>query len=118
MDHETGESNNICNVQLRPGTGSKEFRTGYAERLLPALRKFSPELLLISAGFDGHARDPLLQLRLETEDYEWVTRELLEIADKSCNGRVVSTLEGGYDLSALSDSVGAHVHVMMEAPGE
>jgi len=118
MDHETGESNNICNVQLRPGTGSKEFRTGYAERLLPALRKFSPELLLISAGFDGHVRDPLLQLRLETEDYEWVTRELLEIADKACNGRVVSTLEGGYDLSALSDSVGAHVHVMMEAAGE
>ncbi len=118
MEHETGVFNNICNVQLRPGSGSEEFRKGYAERVFPALRKFSPQLLLISAGFDGHVRDPLLQLRLETADFEWVTRELLEIADKSCNGRVVSTLEGGYDLAALAASVGVHVHAMMEAAGE
>ncbi len=118
MEHETGALNNICNVQLRPGTGSKEFREGYEERVFPALRAFAPELLLISAGFDGHVRDPLLQLRLETEDYEWVTRELLEIADKYCGGRAVSTLEGGYDLSALADSAGAHVRVMMEAAGD
>lgn len=118
MEHETGVFNNICNVQLRPGTGSKEFREGYEERVFPALRAFAPQLLLISAGFDGHVRDPLLQLRLETEDYEWVTRGLLEIADKYCEGRVVSTLEGGYDLSALAASAGVHVQVMMEAAGE
>lgn len=118
MEHETGVFNNICNVELRPGSGSEKFREGYSERVFPALRKFSPELLLISAGFDGHARDPLLQLRLETEDYDWVTRELLEIAERSCKGRVVSTLEGGYDLSALAASVGVHVQAMMDAAGE
>ncbi len=117
MEHETGVFNNICNVQLRPGSGSEEFRKGYIERVFPALRNFAPELLLISAGFDGHARDPLLQLRLETEDYAWVTRELLEIADGCCEGRVVSTLEGGYDLTALSTSVGVHVRAMMDAAG-
>lgn len=118
MEHETGVFNNICNVQLRPGSDSEVFRNAYVERVFPALRKFSPQLLLISAGFDGHVRDPLLQLRLETADFEWVTRELLEIADKSCNGRVVSTLEGGYDLASLAASVGVHVHAMMDAARE
>ena len=113
MEHETGVYNNICNVQLRPGSGSAEFREGYTQRILPALRTFDPELLLISAGFDAHVRDPLAQLRLQTDDYAWVTRELLEVAEDCCSGRVISTLEGGYDLQALAASVAVHVKTMM-----
>ncbi len=113
MEHETGVYNNICNVQLRPGSGSEEFRAGYAERILPLLDNFAPDLLLISAGFDAHVRDPLAQLRVQTEDFAWVTRELLAIAEKRCGGRVVSTLEGGYDLSALASSVAVHVKALM-----
>ena len=113
LEHETGVFNNICNVQLRPGSGSEEFRQGYVERILPALENFAPDIILVSAGFDAHARDPLLQLRLQTEDFAWVTRELLEMAEKYCKGRVISTLEGGYDLEALAASVGVHVKALM-----
>lgn len=113
MEHETGVFNNICNVPLRPGSGSEEFRRGYLEKILPALRNFGPELVLISAGFDAHARDPLAQLRLETADFAWVTRQILDVADKCCSGRVVSTLEGGYDLDALAASAAAHVLALM-----
>lgn len=113
MEHETGVFNNICNVTLRPGSGSDEFRRAYLERILPALRTFRPELILISAGFDAHVRDPLAQLRVETEDFAWLTRELMDVADDLCQGRVVSTLEGGYDLQALAASAGAHVRVLM-----
>jgi acetoin utilization deacetylase AcuC-like enzyme len=113
MEHETGVYNNICNVQLRPGAGSEEFRAGYAERILPLLDNFSPDLILISAGFDAHVRDPLAQLRVQTEDFAWLTRELLAIAERRCGGRVVSTLEGGYDLSALAASVAVHVKALM-----
>lgn len=113
MEHETGVFNNICNVQLHPGSGSNEFREAYVERILPALRTFAPDMILISAGFDAHVRDPLAQLRLQTEDFAWVTRELLEIGEKHCGGRVVSTLEGGYDLEALAASVAAHVRALM-----
>jgi len=113
MEHETGVFNNIVNVHLRPGSGSEEFRRGYIDRILPALRNFCPELVIISAGFDAHYRDPLAQLRLETEDFAWVTREILEVAEKTCRGRVVSTLEGGYDLQALSVCAAAHVRALM-----
>jgi len=113
MEHETGVFNNICNVPLRPGSGSEEFRRGYIEKILPALRNFGPELVLISAGFDARARDPLAQLRLETADFAWVTRQILDVADKCCSGRVVSTLEGGYDLDALAASAAAHVLALM-----
>jgi Deacetylases, including yeast histone deacetylase and acetoin utilization protein len=113
MEHETGVFNNIVNVPLRPGSGSEEFRRGYIERILPALRNFHPELVIISAGFDAHYRDPLAQLRLETEDFRWVTQQILEVADKTCSGRVVSTLEGGYDLQALASSAAAHVRALM-----
>ncbi len=112
MEHETGVGN-IVNVPLAPGSGSEPFRHGYTQRILPALRKFKPNLLIISAGFDAHARDPLAQLRLQTEDFAWVTRELLTVADECCQGRVVSVLEGGYDLSALAASVAAHVRELM-----
>jgi acetoin utilization deacetylase AcuC-like enzyme len=113
MEHETGVFNNIVNVPLRPGSGSEEFRLAYRERILPALRNFSPELIIISAGFDAHYRDPLAQLRLETDDFAWVTRELVDIAGKCCGGRIVSTLEGGYDLQALASSAAAHVRSLM-----
>ncbi len=111
---ETGVGN-ICNVPLAPGSGSSEFRNAYTETILPALRAFEPDLLLISDGFDAHIRDHLCQLNVETEDFAWITRELLAVADECCEGRVVSTLEGGYDLQALADSVAAHVSTMIEA---
>jgi len=113
MEHETGVFNNICNVQLRQGSGSEEFRRAYDDHILPSLRTFHPDLLLISAGFDTHVRDPLAQLRVQTEDFGWVTQKLMEVADECCDGRVVSTLEGGYDLQALASSVGAHVRALM-----
>jgi len=115
QEHETGCANNIWNVPLPPGAGSTEFRTGYENRILPALREFQPELLIISAGFDAHARDPLAQLRVQTEDYGWVTEQLLDVAAECCDGRVVSLLEGGYDLNALRESVQEHVKVLMAA---
>ena len=113
MESDTGVYENICNVQLRPGSASEEFRAAYTDRILPALDAFAPDFLLISAGFDAHVRDPLAQLRIETPDYTWVTRELLAVAERQCSGRVVSTLEGGYDLQALAQGVGVHVKAMM-----
>ncbi len=110
---ETGEFNNICNFPMAPGEGSAAFRKGYREQILPALRAFDPDLLLISAGFDAHDRDPLAQISLETEDYAWVTGELLAVAGECCDGKVVSLLEGGYNLEALTESVQAHVRVLM-----
>ena len=109
---ETGVGN-IFNVPLSSGSGSEEFRTGMAEHILPALREFRPELILISAGFDAHERDPLATLRLVEDDYAWVTREIRELAGELCGGRVISTLEGGYDLQALAASVTAHVLELM-----
>ena len=82
--------------------------------MLPAIRAFAPELIIISAGFDAHKRDPLAQLELETEDYRWVTDKLLDLADDICDGRVVSLLEGGYDLEALRDSTAVHVASLLE----
>lgn len=111
---ETGVADNICNAPLHPGAGSAEFRDAYQNGILPVLRHFNPELLIISAGFDAHARDPLAQLNVQTEDYAWVTRELMDVADACCDGRVVSLLEGGYDLDALRDSSMAHVRTLMD----
>ncbi len=110
---ETGVANNIVNTPLRSRSGGKEFRAAWADTILPALDRFAPGLLIISAGFDAHRDDPLAQLRLETEDFAWITRELVALADRHCGGRVVSVLEGGYDLDALADSVAAHVRVLM-----
>ncbi|MEO5335600.1 MAG: histone deacetylase family protein [Magnetospirillum sp. WYHS-4] len=112
-EHDHGVAGNIVNVPLAPGSGSEEFRRAYSEIILPALSNFKPELLIISAGFDAHARDPLAYLRVQTEDFGWVTRELLKVADACCKGRVVSCLEGGYDLQALSMSVAAHMRALM-----
>ncbi len=111
---ETGVGN-IVNVPLAPGSGSAEFREALTGEILPALRKFSPDFLFISAGFDAHTDDPLANLNLTTGDYAWATRELLAVAADTCDGRVVSALEGGYDLPALAESCATHVRALMDA---
>jgi acetoin utilization deacetylase AcuC-like enzyme len=98
---------------LPPNTGSGEFRATWEKRLLPELDLFRPQLLLVSAGFDADARDPLAQLRLVPDDYAWITRRLVELADRHADGRIVSALEGGYDLDALREGVAAHVAELM-----
>ena len=111
---ETGVGN-IVNAPLSPGTASEGFRDAMESRLLPALRAFRPELILISAGFDAHRDDPLANLELVEEDYGWITTQLTRLAGELCDGRVVSTLEGGYDLRALGASAAAHVEALMAA---
>ena len=106
---------NIVNVPLRPMSGSTEFRRAYDEIILPALEDFAPDFILISAGFDAHRRDPLAQLMLVEEDYGWVTERLVACAARHCEGRIVSSLEGGYDLEALAASSAAHVRALMAA---
>ena len=106
---ERGIANNIVNVPLPPRSGSAEFRCAWSETLLPAIDKFGPQLLIISAGFDAHRADPLAQLNLEVEDFTWITGELTKLAQRHCSGRIVSMLEGGYDLDALASCVAAHV---------
>ena len=105
---ETG-AGNIVNAPLRPNAGSADFRKAYEETVLPALEKFAPELVLISAGFDAHKLDPLANLALEADDYAWITAKLVELASRHAQGRVVSSLEGGYSLTALRESTVAHV---------
>ncbi len=112
-ESETGVGN-IVNAELAPGSGSEAFRDAFGKRVLPALDGFAPEMILVSAGFDAHASDPLAQLNLTEDDFAWATREILSIAAKHCGGRVVSTLEGGYDLNALGASVAAHVAALMD----
>jgi acetoin utilization deacetylase AcuC-like enzyme len=109
---ETG-AGNIFNAPLLAGNGSSEFRTAWSNLILPALETFSPDLIIISAGFDAHVRDPLGSLQLTEEDFSWITLKLMEVADQYCAGRVVSVLEGGYDLQGLAGSVGVHVHALM-----
>ena len=110
---ETGCANNILNLPLHPMTGSAEFRAAMSQTLLPRLAKFQPDLILISAGFDAHDRDPLANLRFQEEDFGWATTEIMRVADSACGGRVVSTLEGGYDLDALAVSAAAHVRALL-----
>jgi len=105
---ETG-CGNILNLPLAPGSGSAEFRAAWASAALPAVQRFKPELIIISAGFDAHIRDPLAQLELQDEDYGWITGEICAIANALCGDRVVSILEGGYDLDALASAASAHV---------
>lgn len=103
----------IMNLTLEAGEGSVVFRRHYEQDILPAVKSFNPDLLMISAGFDAHKNDPLAQINLETADFGWVTAELVKIAYECCQGRIVSVLEGGYDLAALSDSVGSHLKNLM-----
>jgi acetoin utilization deacetylase AcuC-like enzyme len=111
---ETGVGN-IFNAPLAPGDGSDKFRAAYEDHILPALDAFAPDFLLVSAGFDAHLRDPLAQLRLLEPDFAWVTEKLVEAAAKHTGGKLVSTLEGGYDLDALAASTAAHVQGLMGA---
>jgi acetoin utilization deacetylase AcuC-like enzyme len=106
---------NIVNVPLAPMNGSREFRAAYTGQILPALDAFAPELVLVSAGFDAHRNDPLAQLMLVEDDYAWITEALLQLAARHAQGRLVSTLEGGYDLDALAASAAAHVGKLMAA---
>jgi acetoin utilization deacetylase AcuC-like enzyme len=109
---ETGVGN-IVNAPLPPLAGSRQFRMAMSQKILPALDAFRPEMVLISAGFDAHRDDPLAQLLLEEADYTWATEQLVDIARRHAAGRVVATLEGGYDLPALAASAAAHVRVLM-----
>ncbi len=111
---ETGLGN-LVNVPLRPNSGAVEFRRAFDDIILPALEDFRPDFLFISAGFDAHRRDPLAQLMLVEEDYAWVTERLAACAARHCAGRIVSALEGGYDLHALAASAAAHVRALMAA---
>ncbi len=112
---ERGVAENILNVPLQAGAGSGEFRAAYERTVLPALQRFAPDFVFISAGFDGHHADPLAQLRLDEADFAWVTSAICEVARGCCGSRVVSVLEGGYDLEALARSAAAHVRALMEA---
>jgi len=106
---------NMVNVPLPAGAGSDDFRAAVVDLWLPALDKHKPELILVSAGFDAHREDPLAGLKLTEADYAWVTHELVKVAAKHCNRRIVSALEGGYALSALGRSATEHVRVLVEA---
>jgi acetoin utilization deacetylase AcuC-like enzyme len=114
---ETGVNHNIVNVPLPRGCDSAQFRAAISALVLPALRAFAPDLLIISAGFDAHRLDPLAGMNLEDSDFHWITRELMQIADETCNGRIVSILEGGYSLDALATSSMAHVGALMQDAG-
>lgn len=112
---ETGVDHNIVNVPLPRGCDSAQFRAAISTLLLPALSAFAPDLLIVSAGFDAHRMDPLAGMNLEDDDFAWITRELMRIADETCDGRIVSILEGGYSLDALATSTVAHVGALMQA---
>jgi acetoin utilization deacetylase AcuC-like enzyme len=112
---ERGEHDTIVNAPLAPNDGSARFRAAFENLILPQLEKFAPELIVISAGFDAHRRDPLANINLDAEDFGWVTRKLMDAAGKTAGGRVVSVLEGGYDLQGLKESVAAHVTALMGA---
>ena len=112
--HETGAHGQITNIPFAPGTGSQSFRTTYERDVLPTLHDYAPELVLISAGFDAHMDDPLAQMNLTLDDFVWITERLCDLADATADGRIVSTLEGGYDLPALAASTAAHVTVLKE----
>jgi acetoin utilization deacetylase AcuC-like enzyme len=111
---ERGEHDNVVNAPLSAGDGGERFREAFEERILPRLSAFGPELIVISAGFDAHVRDPLANLNLVEADYTWVTQKIMEVADKTADGRIVSVMEGGYDLEGLAQSAAAHVSALMQ----
>lgn len=112
---ERGNHDNVVNVPLAAFTGSGEFRRGMKDFVLPAVEAFAPDLLMISAGFDAHRRDPLAHINLEAEDFAWATRELMAVARRHCGGKIVSVLEGGYSMDGLAESLAAHVRELMAA---
>lgn len=112
---ERGEHDTIVNAPLRSGDGGEKFREAFNALILPQLKTFAPELIVVSAGFDAHWRDPLANIQLQESDYTWVTQRLMDLASETAGGRIVSVLEGGYDLQGLKDSVNAHVTTLMGA---
>jgi len=112
-DH--GAYDNIVNAPLATGEGSEAFRRAWGEKILPAVSDFSPDFIVISAGFDAHGADPLGGLNLREEDFAWVTAEIAAVARDKAGGRLISMLEGGYDLSALAASATSHVKALMQA---
>ena len=112
-EYEKGKFNNILNIPLPAGTNSEEYLNAF-EHALKKLKEFKPEFVLVSAGFDSHVRDPLAQFQLETEDFYTITKRILEASKNFCNGKVISILEGGYDLQALRDSTKRHVDALLE----
>jgi acetoin utilization deacetylase AcuC-like enzyme len=110
---ESGEYNTVVNAPLRPGDGADKFKAAFEDRILPRLNEYKPELVIISAGFDAHYRDPLANLNLSEDDFAWATKKLMDLAESCAGGRIVSLLEGGYDLQALGNSVAAHVTALM-----
>lgn len=112
---EDGAHGQIVNIPLAPGTGGAEMRAAYTAQAFPRLRAFKPELIIISAGFDAHQDDPLANLNWSTADFSWLTAELCTLAQELCQGRIVSTLEGGYDLNALAAATRAHVQELIKA---
>jgi len=110
--NETGVGN-IINAPLSAGSGTFEFQTAMKERIFPALDRIKPELILVSAGFDAHRADPLASLEFTESDFSWITQQLMDTADRYCDGRLVSTLEGGYNLDVLGRSAAAHVRELM-----
>ena len=102
------------NIPMWPGSGDADYRRAYEEKFLPAAESFKPQFVLVSAGFDAHRSDPLAPMDLDTESYEWLSRETLSLANRYCDGKLVSVLEGGYDLRALSDSVVTHLCCLLE----
>jgi acetoin utilization deacetylase AcuC-like enzyme len=111
---DKGPLGNIVNIPLPPGTGGEEFRRAMQNLVLPKIESYAPELIFISAGFDAHGNDPLAGLELAEEDFGWISAELCKLANRFCQGRVISTLEGGYDLDALAKSAGAHVKALLQ----
>jgi acetoin utilization deacetylase AcuC-like enzyme len=113
--NERGDHDTIVNAPLRPGDGGERFREAFQTTILPRLDAFAPDLVIVSAGFDAHRRDPLANLMLVEDDFAWATGKLMEVAQKHAKGRLVSVLEGGYDLEGLAYSVAAHVLTLMGA---
>lgn len=111
---ETGEHGTIVNVPLAAGTDGAAYRAIFEQAVVPRVDAFAPELIIVSAGFDAHKRDPLAQLEFASEDFAWLTRQVMALADRHCQGRLVSVMEGGYDLAGLAGSAAAHVEVLME----
>jgi acetoin utilization deacetylase AcuC-like enzyme len=101
---------------MMPGSGEAEYRQAFAEAVVPALDAYRPQFLLISAGFDAHRADPLADIRLESESFAWMTDDLTRLAARHCAGRVVSVLEGGYNLQALCESASSHVQQLLACP--
>jgi len=110
---EQGDHGTIVNAPLEPGAGGEVFREALETLILPRIESFAPDLIVISAGFDAHWRDPLASLNLTENDFAWATRKLMALADRHCGGKIVSLLEGGYDLEGLSRSVAAHIDALM-----